>query len=127
MAYRDNRKKSSFINSVGYALKGIQSSFNERNCKIHYCISTLVLLFGFVCKLNAIEWLFVLSCIAGMIALEMVNTAIENVVDLITSDYHALAKKAKDLAAGAVLIFAVYSVIVGVTIFLPKLWAMIGT
>lgn len=120
MAYRDSKKKPSFIRSVGYAVEGIRYSLQERNIKIHFCISIFVILAGFFFAISLVEWLFVITCIAGMISIEMVNTAIEKVVDLVTSDYHELAKGAKDLSAGAVLIYSIYSIFVGIVIFLPK-------
>jgi undecaprenol kinase len=67
------------------------------------------------------EWLFILVAIGGMFALELVNTAIERLVDLVTAEYHPLAKQAKDLAAGAVLVYAILSVGIGMVIFLPYL------
>lgn len=63
----------------------------------------------------------VLVLIGGMLALELLNTAIEHVVDLVTDQYHPLAKAAKDAAAGAVCVFAVISCIIGLLIFLPKI------
>ena len=67
-----------------------------------------------------IELMVVIVLIGGMLALEMFNSAIERVVDLATSELHPLAKQAKDMAAGAVLVFAVASAIIGLLIFLPK-------
>jgi undecaprenol kinase len=63
----------------------------------------------------------VLFAIGGMLSLELMNTAVERVVDLATKDYHPLAKQAKDIAAGAVFIYAALSVIIGAIIFLPKI------
>ncbi len=72
--------------------------------------------------LSAIEWMFISFAICGVLALELVNTAIERVVDLVTKDIHPLAKQAKDVAAGAVLLYAILSVIIGCIIFLPKIF-----
>lgn len=122
MAYPGGNQKSSFIRSVGFALKGISTSFRERNIIIHYVAAVLAVGAGIVFSISSLEWLFVITCIAGVIALEMVNTAIEKVVDLVTNDYHVLAEKAKDLAAGAVFLYALYSMVVGAIIFLPKIF-----
>ena len=121
MAYPGSNKKISFPKSVGYALAGIKFSFRERNMKIHGTAAVLVILAGIFFSISKTEWLWILLCIAGMFSLEMVNTAIEKTVDLVTGEYHPLAKAAKDLAAGAVLIYTVYSIIVGMVVFLPKL------
>ena len=71
-------------------------------------------------SLNWLEWLFILVAIVGTITLELVNSAIERVVDLVTTEYHPLAQQAKDIAAGAVFLYAIFSIIVGIIIFLPK-------
>ncbi len=93
----------------------------ERNMRIHMWISILVIGTGFVLKITALEWLFVLIAVGGVISLELINTALERLVDLATGDYHPLAKQAKDVAAGAVMVYALLSIIIGLIIFLPKL------
>lgn len=108
--------------SFSFAFQGISTALkNERNIKIHVCVSGVVLLLGLWFSLSKIEWLFILLAIGGMIALELLNTAIERIVDLVTEEFHPLAKQAKDIAAGAVLIYAILSVIIGLIIFFPKL------
>lgn len=121
MAYHEDNRKSSFIRSVGFALKGISTSFKERNIIIHYIAAICIIAAGIYFSISSIEWLFVITCIAGVIVLEMINTSIEKVVDLVTDEYHILAEKAKDIAAGAVLLYAIYSMIVAAIIFIPKL------
>lgn len=121
MAYQGNKKKIRFDKSVGFALEGIKASWSERNVKIQWLFAVFVVIAGFVFSISQVEWLFLLSCIAGVIALELVNTAIETTVDLVTEDIQILAKKAKDIAAGAVLVYTIYSILVGMIIFLPKI------
>ncbi len=87
--------------------------------RFHLCASIIVLLLSYCIKITAAEWLFVIVAIGGMFALELVNSAIERVVDLVTADYHYLAKQAKDLAAGAVFVYALVSLVIGLVIFLP--------
>ncbi|WP_235732317.1 diacylglycerol kinase family protein, partial [Mycoplasmopsis anatis] len=70
---------------------------------------------------SIIEWMIIFLLIGGMFSLELLNTAIEHTVDLITDKHHPLAKAAKDAAAGAVCVFAVISCIIGLLIFLTKL------
>ncbi|MBU8879431.1 diacylglycerol kinase family protein [Bacillus sp. FJAT-29790] len=115
-------KKHQLIRSFGFAISGIKSAvLKERNMKIHLLISIAVIGLGIWLSLSTVEWLFVLFAIGGMLSLELLNTAIERAVDLVTAKYHPLAKEAKDIAAGSVLIYALLSVITGLIIFLPKI------
>ena len=112
--------------SFGYAFRGIREVFgSEANMKIHLVITFLVIISGIAFSISLIEWMFCLLCIGLVVGAEMINTAIENVVDLASPDQHPLAGKAKDIAAGAVLICAIISVIIGLLIFVPKGWNMI--
>jgi len=114
------------IQSFGYAIRGIRYVFGtEANMKIHIAISILVIICGIVFAINLTEWIFCLLCIGMVVAAEMLNTAIENVVDLASPEQHPLAGKAKDIAAGAVLICAIVSVVIGLLIFIPKGWDLI--
>ncbi|WP_077214013.1 diacylglycerol kinase family protein [Bacillus dakarensis] len=122
--YKDRRpfRAKGVIHSFQYALKGIKTALaEERNMRIHFSVSIAVILLGLITKITATEWLFVLIAIGGVFSLELINSSIERVVDLVTKEYHPLAKQAKDLAAGAVFIYAILSVIVGMIIFLPRL------
>ena len=114
------------IQSFVYAGRGIRVVFSsEANMKIHIVVATLVVICGFIFNINTTEWIACLLCIGLVFGAEMINTAIENVVDLASPDYHELAGKAKDIAAGAVLICAIVSVIIGILIFLPKGWQLL--
>ncbi len=108
------------IQSFGYAFHGIFSSMKEQNMRIHILSAFIVVTAGLLTGLSYSEWLIIIITISLVIGAEMINTAIENVVDLATPDIHPLAKQAKDIAAGAVLVFALTSVIIGLLIFLPK-------
>lgn len=115
-------KNKKLINSFKYAFNGIKLSLkNERNMKIHFSIMILVIIGGLLFKLNTFEWLECISCFACVIGSEMFNTAIENLVDLKTKEKNEIAKIVKDISAGAVLIFAIRSIIVGFIIFIPKI------
>jgi diacylglycerol kinase (ATP) len=115
------------IQSFGYAIRGIREVFGtEVNMKIHIVITFLVIICGIVLSISLIEWMFCLLCIGLVMGAEMINTAIENVVDLASPDQHPLAGKAKDIAAGAVLICAFISVIIGLLIFIPKGWHLLA-
>ncbi|MFD1203876.1 MULTISPECIES: diacylglycerol kinase family protein [Sporosarcina] len=110
-----------FFKSFYYAMKGILHGFaSERNLKFHLAAAVLTIVLGFLSGLSQMEWLIIIMLIGGMIALELMNTAVERAVDLVTDEFHLLAKQAKDLAAGAVLIFAIASAMIGLIIFIPK-------
>jgi undecaprenol kinase/diacylglycerol kinase (ATP) len=79
----------------------------------------IVTFLGFYFQIKRIEWIILVISIALVMAMEMVNTAIEAIVDLVSPNYHPLAKVAKDVAAGCVLVTAIASVIVGVLLFYP--------
>ncbi|KGR87909.1 MULTISPECIES: diacylglycerol kinase family protein [Lysinibacillus] len=109
-----------YLRSFGYAFEGIITASKEQNLKSHIVSAIIVILAGYLTGLSRMEWYIVLLLIALMFALEMMNTAIERVVDLASPEIHPLAKQAKDIAAGAVLVFALFSAIIGLLIFLPK-------
>lgn len=110
-----------FFKSFGFAYEGIiHASMSERNFKFHIVAAIIVIISGILTGLSLIEWFIVFILIGGMLGLELMNSAIERVVDLTTSEQHLLAKQAKDLAAGAVLIYAVTSAIIGLMLFIPK-------
>lgn len=114
--------KSSFYKSMGYAIAGIDYTLcHERNFLIEIFMAIMVTVFSFILKVSLLEWLILLLTIALVLALEMINTAIERTVDLATKEYKELAKVAKDVSAGAVLLMSIFSVIIGIVIFLPKL------
>ncbi|PFO03675.1 diacylglycerol kinase [Bacillus sp. AFS076308] len=120
MDSHDKRKRFVLLNSFSYAVAGILTAAqNERNMRFHLISSLIVLVLSFYFSISKLEWIFILFAIGGMFALELMNTAIERVVDLVTAEFHPLAKQAKDIAAGAVFIYSILTVIVGIIIFLP--------
>lgn len=113
-------KKPPLRKTFGYAFEGILTGIRkERNMRIHTVAMILVVFFGTVLGLSATEWCICLVLFGLVMALELVNTAVEAVVDLATEERRPLAKIAKDTAAGAVLFAAIISVIIGLIIFLP--------
>ena len=85
--------------------------------KIHVACALLVIALGFYFKITTTDWCILLLCIGVVIALEIINTAIEHVVDLVSPNYNEIAGKVKDLAAGAVLVFSIIALAVGVLVF----------
>ncbi|MGT2757523.1 diacylglycerol kinase family protein [Streptococcus ovuberis] len=121
-------KNRHFLSSLDFALTGIRTAIrDERNMKSHLVGAVLVFGFGLLFSLELVEWLFICSAIFGVIVLELLNSAIENLVDLVCGkNFSTFAKNAKDMAAGAVLLTSIYALIVGIIIFLPKLWALLS-
>ena len=110
------------IKSFKYALEGIISAFkSEKNMKIHFIIMILVIILGFIYKININEWKECIFCFGLVIGTEMINTAIEINTDLAMPNKNNKAKLAKDISAGAVLIMAIISIIIGLMIFIPKI------
>lgn len=114
--------KQPLISSFGYAFEGIWTGIRrERNMKIHCLAIIAVTCAGTLLRITPAEWCICLLLFALIASLELVNTAMEAVVDLVTEERKPLAKIAKDTAAGAVLFSAVISVIIGLIIFVPYL------
>ena len=120
-------KNRHFVSSFKYAVEGLVTAYREeRNLRFHVGSVILVVIMGCLFHVSANEWLWLLLSIFFVLASEVWNTAIENAVDL-ASGYkkHPLAKKAKDTAAGGVLLAAVFSMIVGAIVFVPKIWQLL--
>lgn len=108
--------------SFKHAFEGIGVAFRTQpNFRIHLLAATSVLAAGYFYNLSPTEWLILILTMAMVIITELINTAIEATVDLLTDQHHHYAKVAKDVAAGAVLLAAATSIIVGAFIFLPKI------
>lgn len=121
------RKKAPLYKSFGYAFEGIFTCIrNERNMKIHCTAAVLVVIAGLILGLSVTEWCICLGLFGLVMALELVNTAVESVVDLVTEERKPLAKVAKDTAAGAVLIAAIMAAVIGLIIFVPRGLVFLG-
>ena len=119
-------KSKNVISSFKYAFQGMFSALKtERNLKIHVTIMMLVIIAGIVLKISKIEWIICIILFGLVIGGEMLNSAIETVVDIAMPDINSKAKFAKDAAAGAVLVFAIASAIIGFMIFGTKLIALL--
>lgn len=109
--------------SFVYAFQGIKEALkSERNLKVHCCIMIIVILCGVYYQITLTEWLVCVCCFGLVIMAELFNTALETVVNLVSPEKNELARKAKDISAGAVLIAAIFSAIIGLIIFLPKIF-----
>ena len=120
-------EKDSFLvnrlKSVGYAFKGaVYLVKTESSIKIQFCIAIIVTIAGFYFDISKTEWLIQIACIGIVMSMEGMNTAVEYIADFIHPDKHATIGKIKDIAAGAVFIAAISSTIVGLIIYIPKMF-----
>ena len=115
-------KNNSFSESVGYALEGIATAIKtERNMRIHIYIAVLVIMLCLVFGVTSSQFKDLAFAISLVFFAELMNSAIEATVDMVTNRYHPLAKRAKDMAAGAVLIVSFNAAVVGYIIFSKKI------
>lgn len=116
------KKKRNFGDSFRDALAGIfHCLMNERNMRTHFIAGIFVFIASIYFRLSGIEIAIIGLTVGLVITTELINTAVENTVDLVTMEYKPLAKIAKDVAAGAVLLASFTAVLVGVALFLPKM------
>ena len=121
----NDKKNNGFRSAFGNAFAGFDYAFRtERNLKFHFAAAVLVITAGALLKISPLEWAIIILTIGAVFVTEMINTAIEYTVDLASPEKHDLARKAKDVSAGAVLAIASSSVVVGLIIFLPKIIAL---
>jgi diacylglycerol kinase len=115
-----------FVAGFGYAFNGLWYAIRTQvNMKAHLFIAALAIALGVALRISAVEFAMIFVAIAGVVMAEMFNTVFEICVDLASPDYHPLAKIAKDVAAGAVLLSAILAVIIGCFVFLPHLWPLL--
>ncbi|MEQ1732505.1 MAG: diacylglycerol kinase family protein [Bacteroidia bacterium] len=113
------------IKSFGYAFNGLRVLITqEHNARIHLLAATIVVILGIVLHVSLIEWAILMLCIGVVIALEIVNTAIEQIANFICPEHNPKIKIIKDLAAAAVLVGAISASVIGLLIFVPKIMAV---
>lgn len=109
---------SNLWRGFGHALRGLGAALGrEPNFRIEVVAALVVIIAGFWLKLEALEWVVILLCIGTVLAAELFNTAIELIIDAVSPEKNDWAAKAKDISAGAVLVTAIVSAIIGVIIF----------
>ena len=115
-----------FIAAFGFAFSGLWHAIRSQvNMKVHLALAVIAIALGIVLHISAVEFALIFAAIAGVLIAEMFNTVIELTVDLASPSYHPLAKIAKDVAAGAVLVSAIMAVIIALFVFGPHLLALI--
>jgi diacylglycerol kinase len=118
------KSETSLITNFGFATQGIIFSLSERSIRICYLAVICTTATGLLLKISISEWCVILIMFVLVISFEMVNTAMEIMVDMISPEFNGNAGKIKDIAAGAVLIASIVAVIVGLIIFVPKIMAL---
>ena len=110
------------IKSFTYAFRGIISSVkNEHNVRIHISLLTVAIIFAIVFKINYLEWCLLFIVMAMVLTAELFNSAIEKLADIVEPDWNKKVMLLKDYSAGAVLVSAIVSILVGCLIFVPKI------
>lgn len=107
--------------AFGYAGRGIILLLAESHGRVHAAVTVVIVLLGLWFGISSTDWALLAICMALVLAVEAINTAIECVVDVVSPEWHSLARDAKDLAAGGVLIAAIGAAVVGLIVFLPHL------
>ncbi len=115
-------KKRTFLDSVKNCLDGISYTIShENNFKREIIIGILAIILSVILKVSILEWIVVILLICFVLVFELINTAIEKTVDLYTKEYNETAKIVKDVAGASVLVMCMFSAVIGVIIFLPKI------
>ena len=117
---------SKIVRSFQYAAKGVLTSFaGQRNIKIHLFFGMAAILLSVILKISRLEFLIILLMVFLVIILEMINTAVEKTVDMVSTEKNSKAGNIKDIMAGAVMLAAILSVITGVYIFVPYVYKIL--
>lgn len=120
-------KRHHLLTSFRVAFEGIGAGFIScPNMKIHLAAAILALIGGFIFAIHAWEWVAIVLCISAVVSLELINSAIEEVMDIVSPEIHPKVKFVKDVSAGAVLIASIGSLIIAAIIFLPKVLIFFG-
>lgn len=122
-----SKDKRTFKGSVKNCLDGISYvTKSEKNFKREIALGIIALTLSYILKIDKIEFIIVLTMICLVLTTEIINTAIERAVDLVTKEYHELARIAKDVSAGSVLVTSIFALIIGIIIFIPKIITLLG-
>lgn len=122
-----SKDKRPFKGSVKNCLDGISYvTKNEKNFKREIALGIIALILSYILKIDKIEFIIILTMICLVLTAEIINTAIERTVDLVTKEYHELARIAKDVSAGSVLVTSIFALIIGIIIFIPKIITLLG-
>jgi diacylglycerol kinase len=115
-----------FIAGFAYAFSGLWYALRTQvNMRVHLTLAVLAIALGIILHISAVEFAMIFVAIAGVLMAELFNTVIELCVDLASPGLHPLAKRAKDVAAGAVLLSAMLAIVIALFVYIPHLWGFI--
>ena len=121
------KNKRKFSSSVKNCLNGFKFiNINEDNFKREIFIGIIALILSYLLKINKTEFIIIIIVIGLVLVTEIINTAIERLVDLVSPEYNKIAGEVKDIAASSVLLMCIFSLVVGVIIFVPKIINLLG-
>lgn len=116
-----------FKKSFGYSIEGLIYAYkNEQSMLIHLLVTCAVVILNFVFGISAFEWLITFLAIGMVLSAELINTAIEAVVDMVTLEIHPLAKIAKDCGSAATFILALMAAVIGLIVYIPHIIELLG-
>jgi len=120
-------KTHSTFSSFSYAFSGIRLALkNEPNIRVHFVVAILVAIVAYALKFSRLEWIVLAFTVAFVLILELINTTLEEIVDMVSPGTRPKAKVAKDISAAAVLISALLAVVIGGFLFLPKILPLLN-
>ena len=116
-----------FLKSIKYSLNGLYYSYRyEQSIWLHALVTILAITMGFIFKISLSEWAILFIALGSILALELINTAIEATVDLVTTEIHPLAKIAKDCGSAASFVMSIVSIVISLFVFGPYLMELFG-
>jgi len=117
---------SAFARGFIFAGRGLWYALRtQRNMRVHATLAAIAIVLGLLLRISAVEWALIFFAIGGVLVMELLNTVVEAIVDLVTQRYHPLARTAKDVAAGAVLLNSILAVVIALFVYLPHLWPLV--
>lgn len=115
-----------YVYSTKYSIEGLIYSYkNEKSVDLHAILSIITIVLGFILKISLTQWAVVLITLGVVLAIELLNTAIEAVVDMVTLEYHPLAKVAKDCGSAATFTLTMIGIVIICVIYVPKVIELI--
>ena len=121
------KKRRKFKDSFKNCIDGLRYiNINEDNFKREILLGIIALVLSYLLKIDKIEFIIIIIVIGLVLVSEIINTAIERLVDLVSPKYNKLAGEVKDIAASSVLLMCIFSLVVGVIIFVPKIINLLG-
>jgi len=126
-ATADTPSRATFLRSFTHAWNGVMYAMRtQRNARVHLAAALCAIALGLALHISALEFALIFLAIMAVLVAELFNTVAEAIVDMVTREYHPLAKVAKDVAAGAVLLCAAFSVVIALLVFGPHLWPLVA-